>query len=78
MIESGYPIAMWVPRLRTFWLLGIVALHAGIMLLLGLRLFGLIMILLSLSAFGADALADVRKMAAYRRPLKRSGLVAGN
>jgi vitamin K-dependent gamma-carboxylase-like protein len=60
ILESGYWAAMWVPRLRVLWLAGIVALHVGIGLFLGLRLFGLIMIVLSVSAFGYAAWRDVK------------------
>jgi hypothetical protein len=60
-IESGYFVAMWVPHLRVVWLGGITALHLGIALFLGLGLFGLIMILLSLSAFGSDVWRDLKR-----------------
>jgi hypothetical protein len=59
-IETFYCIGMWIPRLRIFWLLGIIGLHIGIALFLGLYLFGLIMILLSISAFGLDAVSDLK------------------
>jgi len=59
-IEAGYCIAMWIPRMRVFWLAAIILLHSGIAVFLGLWLFGLIMILLSVSAFGYDALLDIR------------------
>jgi hypothetical protein len=60
-IESGYFAAMWVPHLRVVWLAGIIVLHLGIALFLGLGLFGLIMILLSLSAFGSDVWRDLKR-----------------
>ncbi len=60
VVETGYCIGMWVPRVRVFWLAAIISLHAGIALFLGLWLFALIMILLSLSAFGYDAWRDIR------------------
>ena len=62
VVETGYCVGMWVPRLRVLWLAGIVSLHLGIGLFLGLWLFGLVMILLSLSAFGREALADIRRL----------------
>lgn len=61
IIETGYCMAMWIPRLRVFWLAGIISLHVGIGLFLGLYLFGLIMILLSISAFGYPAYQDWQK-----------------
>jgi hypothetical protein len=65
VIESGYCIAMWVPRLRVVWMAGIVVLHLGIALFMGLGLFGLIMILLTISAFGHEAWTDAKD------PIKR-------
>lgn len=58
VVETGYCIGMWIPRVRIGWLAGIISLHLGIMLFLGLYYFGLIMILLSISAFGYLAYAD--------------------
>lgn len=55
VVECGYPIAMWFAKMRKAWLLAIVGLHFGIFLLMGLHLFGLLMILLSVSAFGVSA-----------------------
>lgn len=62
-IEAGYFVGMWVPYLRIVWLAGIVVLHLGIALFLGLGLFGLIMILLSVSAFGWEVGRDIRNLA---------------
>jgi len=66
LTESGYFVAMWVPRLRVLWLAAIFGLHVGIGLFLGLWLFGLIMILLSGSAFGYAVWDDVRAFRARR------------
>lgn len=60
IIEGGYCIGMWIPKVRVFWLAGIISLHIGIGLFLGLYYFGLIMILLSISAFGYSAWGDLR------------------
>jgi len=57
--ETGYIVAMWIPRLRVVWLAAMIMLHTGIAIFLGLWMFGLIMILLSLSAFGYDAYKDL-------------------
>jgi hypothetical protein len=67
-IETFYFAGMWIPRLRVYWLGGIIALHMGIGLFLGLYLFGLVMILLSLSAFGYDIWREL----AARRPTRRA------
>ena len=67
-IETFYFIGMWVPRLRVFWLLAMIGLHVGIGLFLGLYLFGLIMILMSVSAFGYDAWQDVKAWGKQEKP----------
>jgi hypothetical protein len=61
ILETFYFVAMWIPRVRFFWLIGIIAFHLGIGIFLGLWLFGLIMILLSVSVFGLDAYNDYLK-----------------
>ena len=53
VIEMGYPIFMNVPRTRRVWLLFTVMMHVGIGVTLGLWLFAAIMIVLSVSAYGA-------------------------
>ncbi|MEL7122053.1 MAG: HTTM domain-containing protein [Bacteroidota bacterium] len=60
IIETGYFIGMYIPKVRVFWLLGMISLHLGIGLFLGLWLFGLIMIIMSISAFGYFAWQDVK------------------
>ncbi len=30
LIETGYCIGMWIPKVRVFWLLGIISSHVGI------------------------------------------------
>ena len=67
-VESLYCIGVWVPKVRVFWLFAIIGLHIGISVFLGLWLFGLIMILLSVAAFGADVLKDIRN---FRRTRQR-------
>ncbi len=62
LIETGYCIGMWIPRLRVAWLGGIIFLHLGIGLFLGLWLFGIIMILLSVSAFGWEVYNDIQRL----------------
>lgn len=66
LIETLYGIGMWVPRLRVFWLLNMIALHLGIALFLGLWLFAGIMILLSVSAFGHECLRDLKQWKSER------------
>ncbi|MBO9566007.1 MAG: HTTM domain-containing protein [Niastella sp.] len=67
IIETGYIIFIWIPKVRVFWLAAIIALHVGICVFLGLWLFGLIMILLSVSAFGTDAWKDIQSFTRNRQ-----------
>ena len=60
VIETFYCIGMWVKKLRVFWLLGIIGLHIGIGLFIGLYLFSLVSVCLSLGAFGYVCFEDLR------------------
>lgn len=55
ILEGGYFIFIWPRATRYFWLAGILALHLGIAIFLGLHLFGFLMCALSLCAFGLPA-----------------------
>lgn len=59
-VETLYPLGMWQPRLRTLWLPAIVGLHLGIFLLMGLHLFALVMIVMSVSLFGFPAESEIK------------------
>ena len=54
LLEAGYPIFIWPRRTRPIWLAGIIGVHGAIAALMGLYLFGLIMIVLNVAAFGTD------------------------
>ena len=56
VLETGYPVFIWLKRTRLIWLLSIIAMHIGIGVLMGLYLFALIMIILNLAAFGPGLL----------------------
>lgn len=71
--ETGYLVAMWVPRLRVLWLAAVAGLHLGIAIFLGLWLFGLIMIVLSVSAFGLEVLRDLKEWYAKKHDLHWTG-----
>jgi hypothetical protein len=60
LVEAGYCFAVWKPRLRTPWLAMVVGMHLMIGLTMGMWLFGLIMIVLNIGAFGAETVADLR------------------
>ncbi len=72
ILETFYFIGMFVPRLRVYWLAGMIGLHLGIGLFLGLYLFGLIMILLSVSAFGVSIYKDLRHWRKEHRFMDKS------
>lgn len=55
LVEIGYPVFIWPRRTRAVWIAAIVALHVGIAVFLGLTLFGLLMPVLTLAAFGVSA-----------------------
>jgi predicted DCC family thiol-disulfide oxidoreductase YuxK len=55
VLEMGYCIFIWPKATRRFWVLGIVSLHLGIAVLLGLHLFGIIMALMTWMVFGVSA-----------------------
>jgi hypothetical protein len=60
VLETGYPIFIWLKKTRRAWLIGILAMHLGIAFAMGLYLFSLIMIVLNVAAFGADLLFPER------------------
>ena len=70
IVETGYFIGMYIPKVRVFWLLGMIMLHLGIGMFLGLWLFGLVMIIMSVSAFGYYAWQDIKKMYAKNKSLE--------
>jgi hypothetical protein len=56
LLEFGYAFFVWPTRTRQFWIVGIVALHVGIGIVLGLWLFSAMMIVMNVAAFGFDQL----------------------
>ncbi len=52
LLEIGYPFFIWNGKTRKIWLICICAMHAGIGLTMGMYLFGLIMIVINVAAFG--------------------------
>ncbi len=51
ILELAYPLCIWLRRIRPLWLCGIVGMHAGIALFMGLYHFSAIMVLLNVVAF---------------------------
>src|SRR5262249_17304109 len=52
LVECGYAVAIWIPRLRRPWLLATLLLHAGIGISMRLWIFSLTMALFNIVAFG--------------------------
>ena len=55
VVESGYSIFIWPRRTRRIWILATVGMHLGIALLMGLGVFGALMIAFTVAAFGVSA-----------------------
>jgi hypothetical protein len=62
VLEIGYGYFIWPRATRRFWVLGMVGLHAGIGVMLGLWTFSGLLITLNLAAFGSEIVED---LAAY-------------
>ena len=54
LLETAYPVFIWVRSTRSIWLAAILAMHAAIGLMMGMYLFAFVMIVLNLAAFAPD------------------------
>ncbi len=74
-LELAYPVAIWYSRLRSLWLWGIIGMHIGIAVFLGLYHFSALMIVWNLAAFRLpyrDALHITEQIAApHHHPASR-------
>jgi hypothetical protein len=52
VMEATYPIFIWPRKTRFLWFAGVLGMHVGIGLLMGMYLFAGIMIVLNIAAFG--------------------------
>ena len=66
LLETGYPVFIWLRQTRPFWLAAILLMHLSIGLTMGLYLFASIMIVLNVSAFGPDSLAQLTRKLFWR------------
>jgi hypothetical protein len=55
VVEIGYAALVWPRFTRRAWIAATVALHLGIAVFMGLAVFGAVMIVLTVAAFGVDA-----------------------
>lgn len=58
-IETGYGVAVWFRKTRPIWIALTVGMHLGIGLFLGMWMFGAIMIILNLGAFGYEVVQQL-------------------
>jgi hypothetical protein len=63
LLELGYAFAIWQKRTRVIWLTGIIAMHIGIGLAMGMYLFAFVMIVLNAAAFGPELIFGPRQRA---------------
>ncbi len=68
-LEALYPLFIWPRCTRKLWALGVVGMHAGIAVVLGLTSFSAVMIVLNVAAF----LAPAETAVASRAEKKESG-----
>ncbi|MDQ6655528.1 MAG: HTTM domain-containing protein, partial [Verrucomicrobiota bacterium] len=67
-IELGYPIFIWLRQTRLVWLVLVCGMHVGIAFTMSMHLFGLVMIILNVAAFGpSDPRLSTRRSAAASR-----------
>ena len=55
LLEVSYPVFIWLKTTRRIWLGCILAMHAGIGLMMGLYFFALVMIVMNVAAFGVPS-----------------------
>ena len=61
LLEVGYCIFIWPKKTRSLWVPGIVSLHLGIIVFMGLHLFGAFMMVLTPALFGFSADPDLEE-----------------
>lgn len=80
LLETGYPFFMWWRRTRPYGYLGIVLMHMGIAVFMGLQLFSAIMIIFNTAAFGWPYLQQAYRIVIQplqeRKRLQRAGQLA--
>jgi hypothetical protein len=74
LLELGYMVLIWPKQTRSFWLVGIIGMHIGIGVFMGMPLFAFVMILLNVAAFGPPLLCHVPPI--WRKPSRRIRLPA--
>jgi hypothetical protein len=78
--EALYPFGIFMNRTKKIWLVAVIGMHFFILLFLGLYLFGALMILLNVSAFGYHCFPELfksileKKQESFRSRHMKSGL----
>ena len=62
VLELGYVVFIWPRRTRPLWVVGILMLHLGIGLVMGLWMFATIMIIMNIAGFGFNLLPQARQL----------------
>lgn len=62
IVETFYPFAIFFSKTKKAWLISIISMHGFIAIFLGLHLFGALMILLNLGAFGLHSFPNLFKL----------------
>lgn len=66
VMETTYPMFIWPRKTRLIWFIGVLALHVGIGLTMGMYLFAWVMIVLNMAAFGPEFVFAVPKFSFNR------------
>lgn len=70
LLETGYPVFIWIRRTRPLWLISILLMHLLIGLTMGLYLFAMIMITLNLAAFGTELFPTLLPVSVRPEPIR--------
>jgi uncharacterized membrane protein YphA (DoxX/SURF4 family) len=73
LLETGYPLFIWLRKTRKVWLVAVLAMHVGIGLALGLYLFAFVMMVLNVAAFGPGFAFSLRSQNVRSQAVSASG-----
>jgi hypothetical protein len=68
VLEAGYPVFIWFQTTRLIWLISIIGMHITIGFSMGLYLFGTVMVVLNLAAFGPEYISEIFRSKAIAVP----------
>lgn len=70
VMEATYPVFIWPRKTRLIWFIGVLALHVGIGLTMGMYLFAWVMIVLNMAAFGPEFAFELPKVSFIGSPIQ--------